>query len=55
MESEPTGRHPALPRKKPYLKPCVQVYGALELITRNAKATSVAGDNPTKRNHKTGG
>jgi hypothetical protein len=46
---------PSLSSKKRYAKPSLQVYGTLESVTRNNKATATSGDNPTKRNHKTGG
>jgi hypothetical protein len=40
--------------KKPYLKPCLSVYGNIEKITRNGGA-GPTGDNRNKMNNKTGG
>lgn len=40
--------------RKPYLKPCLHVYGSIEKITHQG-GTGPTGDNRGKRNHKTGG
>jgi hypothetical protein len=40
--------------KKPYLRPCLSVYGNIEKITQNG-GKGPTGDNRTKANHKTGG
>lgn len=53
MESEITGRRSS--SKKKYTKPCLRAYGTVESITRAHSRTNQSGDNPTKRNHRTGG
>jgi hypothetical protein len=41
--------------KKPYCTPSLRKYGTIEEITQQNLATTPAGDNANKANHKTGG